>query len=214
MSYLIEYTDFIGYWGITSSTYNSDELQDYIDQFEKQISTELFGKATFKDMKISPLQQKYVDLLDNGYKELLLGWIYFYYVRDNFENTSTGNFVLNAENSSNIGNSFNYSVCKARYNNGTFNWNDYTTDFLQDYGTITEEVLSSVTIGQTSTLTVESTEYLKDGDSVFIGMDKFIVSNLTAATIDITTSTDYTGEMLTWHPFGSEFSTLKKPSII
>lgn len=215
MSYLIDIdSDYVGYWSISTSTYSSDDFETFIDQYEKMGIEYIFGKKVYKDIKNDPDQQKYIDLLDNGFKEYLLGYTYFGYIRDNFEQTNVGNVVLNAENSTGVGNAFNSSISVSRFNTGVCQFNQYTLEFLEDYGQIDEEVISSVESGGVSTLTVSDTKYLKNGDTIEIGLDEFTVSNVTATTFDITTTIDYTGEVATWYPFGEDYKTTKQNLII
>lgn len=215
MAYLIDIdSDFVGYWSIVASTYNSGDFEMYVDHFEKLACQEVFSKSMYKDVVADATQDKYTDLLDNGFKEYLLGYIYFGYMRDNFENTTVGAMQVNASNSTGVGNSYNASISISRFNAGVLQFNDYTLEFLEDNGVISEEVISISETGGVSTLTLESTKYLKDGDKVCIGLDEFTVSNVTSTTIDITTTTDYTGQVVTWYPFGDEYTETKLNAII
>lgn len=101
------------------NSYQEVKLQSYIDRYEKEYLIDLMGVALYKlfiDDLVSglPATQIYIDIYNEilqeidgvslsnfGMKEMIKGFIYFHYVRDNFiKQTTTGNVVMDSENSS------------------------------------------------------------------------------------------------------------------
>jgi hypothetical protein len=122
-------TDFSGKWELAKS--NNDKIDDYILEYEEQYLTELLGKELY-DLFVDdldagiPQEQIYKDIFDpftlkinqvvytsKGMKKMLLGLIYFQYVRDNrIKQSMNGAVEQETEVSVKSDNTFLYS----RYN--------------------------------------------------------------------------------------------------
>jgi hypothetical protein len=92
-------TDFVGKWKLAKS--NNDLIDEYIDEYEESYLIELLGKE-LSDLFVAdlvggvPQTQIYIDIFNpfsleinqaiatsKGIKKMLLGLVYFQYVRDN-----------------------------------------------------------------------------------------------------------------------------------
>jgi hypothetical protein len=138
MAKIIKSTDFVGKYAISQNSLGSNVLNAFIEKYEKQYLYDLLGKElaelflsdittpfTPPDTQIyldifNPLTVDYYteELNSNGIKEMLLGFIYFEFVRtQTVKNTLTGNVIgqnevsLQAEwNSTNIYLNYNEGV--------------------------------------------------------------------------------------------------------
>lgn len=118
MGILIDSDDFVGVFELAQGTYIDADIDAYIDQREKDILVNLLGVELFdlfeadlvSQVPATPIYETiynsfYIDddscvRSSDGMKKMLLGLIYFYYVRDDSSvNTAMGNRVNNAENS-------------------------------------------------------------------------------------------------------------------
>ncbi len=106
MGLLISSNDFTGKWSLAKS--NEDSIDEYIEEYEEKFLTELLGKELFDlfvadlsgyvaDVSVGvPVDQIYLKIFNpftekirgyvvasEGMKRMLVGLIYFYYVRDN-----------------------------------------------------------------------------------------------------------------------------------
>ena len=116
MGILIDSEDFVGKWAIAQDDYSTDRLDEYITTFEKQYLVYLLGVELFDLFQadlvaqvpqtarfVSIFNEFYID--DNscvfhseGMKKMLLGMVYFQYVRDNdIKQTPSGTFKNNSE---------------------------------------------------------------------------------------------------------------------
>lgn len=137
MAEIINIADFeTGIFKIPTSTYQENDLQSYIDRYEKRYLTELLGVNLY-DLFVAdlvagvPVTAEYVkifnpiseevngcDIFSEGMKFTICGLIYFHYVRDNITRLTTGGAKRttsdNSENiqalSANIGMRWNESV--------------------------------------------------------------------------------------------------------
>jgi len=86
---------FIGFYNIDFSDI-ADDFTAYAEQLEKQVLTDLFGKAMADDIIADPTKQEYVDL---ELVEILKNFFYFYYLRDRESYSATlGEFESAAQN--------------------------------------------------------------------------------------------------------------------
>jgi hypothetical protein len=151
MGLLIQSDDFTGKWDLAKS--NEDKIDDYIEEYEEMYLTELLGKDLFDlfaaDVNLTtrepatPIYQKIfepftVDI--NGYiysseglKKMLLGFIYFQYVRDNrVKQTMNGAIDQQTE----VGTASDYTFLYPRYNKAVQTYSAiqaYIYDNLTDY---------------------------------------------------------------------------------
>jgi hypothetical protein len=155
MGILINSDDFVGVFELSQGTYQDDDIDAYIDQREKDILVNLLGVELFDlfeadlvaQVPATPIYQTIYNpfqfdddscvRLSDGMKKMLLGLIYFYYVRDDSSvNTAMGNRVNDAENSRESNSSERGLV--QRYNKAidtyqSIQW--YICDFKTDYPT-------------------------------------------------------------------------------
>ncbi len=123
MGKIVRTSDFIGKYAISQNSFNITDLQAFIDKYEKEYVYDLLGIALGKlflnDITTNfsePETQKYNDLYNSmyedntgsyngeirsdGVKEMLLGFIYWEFVKSNTSNnTITGNVVMQNETS-------------------------------------------------------------------------------------------------------------------
>lgn len=138
MSKIIRTTDFVGIYAISQNSNSTAVLQSYIDKFETLYIYDLLGKA-LGDLFLADINPAYSnpatakflaiynslsidfsnnEVRSNGIKEMLLGFIYFEYVRKNtVKNTLVGNLIAQNEvsqqadwNSTNIYQNYNEAV--------------------------------------------------------------------------------------------------------
>ena len=142
MSKIIRTTDFVGMYAISQNSNSTAVLQSYIDKYETLYIYDLLGKE-LGDLFLAdigtpfnpPLTAKYLTIYNalsidfvnmearsNGIKEMLIGFIYFEYVRKNtVKNTLVGNVIAANEVSSqsdwnNTNIYFNYNEAVRTYN--------------------------------------------------------------------------------------------------
>lgn len=122
---IVNNADFVGKFELSINQYTTDKIDAYIERYEPYYLTMLLGKE-LKDLFISdldvnnvPQTTKYQTIynalsidLDNkiifsyGIKEMLLGFIYYHYCKDEtIKQTPVGSVKPNTENSTNVGTS-------------------------------------------------------------------------------------------------------------
>lgn len=119
MGILISSADFVGKYAISTNNFTSEELDAFISQNEKSLLVELLGcdlEALFEADLIDgvPQSAEYLAIYNEfcydestcgivqsfGMKDMLAGFIYFLYARDQaFPNTITGNKKTRSTNS-------------------------------------------------------------------------------------------------------------------
>ena len=151
MGILIDTDDFVGKWNIAVDDYSEDRLNDYIDTFEKQYLVYLLGVELFDlfqaDLVLQvPQTARFVSIFNEffiddgscvfhseGMKKMLLGMIYFQYVRDNdIKQTPSGTY----KNTSELANSF------PSFNSVVQRWNQS----IENYQTIQWYICDNPTI--------------------------------------------------------------------
>lgn len=142
-----------GFYKIGSNCFSEDDLQDYIDRFEKSYLIDLLGCELYNlfvsDLDGStppvPLTQRFIDIYDpiciddtsvcnktlksDGIIEMLKGFVYFHYVRDfKFKPTVTG-VVINTNEVSREAEAFEIS------NGVAERWNEAVKSYssIRDY---------------------------------------------------------------------------------
>jgi hypothetical protein len=204
MSIFLNINDFKGRYRISTSSYNQQTFQDYIDQIEEQVIIDTFDLAFYLDAETTPTKDKFTDLLENGYKEYLLGSVYFYYMRDNFTPTSTGNVKLNNSNSTNIPDGTTIGISKDRYNLGVSAFNTYTTDFLNENAVKSELIDSTIDLGGGQyRLFLNDIEYLYANDTITIDKVDYTVQSVNDldSSVVILANEDLSGRKAIWLPF-------------
>lgn len=221
-------SDFVGVVFIADAkdtTYGASTIQEYIDEFEPIYLRMILGDKHFSEIRDqSPLDQKYIDLIDGndytdvddefrtslGLKEVLKNLIYTEYVKENWLNTLSGNTRSINANSKAVTPAANKQIVYSRYNYGTLVYNNDVLPFLENYQDIAEDIVSSVDNGGGSyTINVISTLYLVDGDTVRIDGIDYVITNLVADTsFDISGAVlglDFAGNEAEYKPFDTVF---------
>jgi hypothetical protein len=160
MGILIDADDFVGKWAIAQDDYSTDRIDEYITTFEKKYLVELLGVELFDLFQadlvaqvpqtaiyISIFNEFYIDdgscvFHSEGMKKMLLGMIYFQYVRDNdIKQTPSGTF----KNTSELANAFpSFNQVVQRWNQstdtfGVIQW--YICDNPTDYPTYNGQLI-------------------------------------------------------------------------
>ena len=94
---MINTTDFTGKWAIAQNSFS--KLQDYIDRYESKYLVDLMGKELADDFIADPSDAKWDDLkaIGFGLTSLLVGFVYFEYVRDLPFRVTNGNVMYTQE---------------------------------------------------------------------------------------------------------------------
>jgi hypothetical protein len=79
---MIQTSDFTGKWAIAQNSFT--KLQPYISRYEDRILVDLFGKELADEFLTDPDDEIWDDLKEIGYglTSLVVGFVYFEYVRD------------------------------------------------------------------------------------------------------------------------------------
>lgn len=208
MSYLININDFKGRYRIAVSSFNTLKFQDYINQVEQQIIVEDFGINFYDDIEDNVSKDKYQDLIKSGYKDYLLGSVYFYYQRDAFLSTSTGNVKINNSNSVNVPDAMNGAIAKDRYNLGVNYYNKGALDFLNDNAVKSLLIKTANDLsGGLMFLEVAEIEYLYVNDIISINRVDYVVQNVDTIndSITILATGIKAGQKVIYLPFESTY---------
>ena len=111
---LVDKSDFKGKWEVAQNNFSN--LDSYIERYEKAILVDLMGEDLADDFISDPADTKWDDLKDVGFglTSLLVGFIYFEYVRDlPFRVTNQGVVYQLDENASQV---ITVLALKQRYN--------------------------------------------------------------------------------------------------
>lgn len=213
------------------STQKGSQFDEYITEYEREYLTELINVEVYNDIKDNdPIAQKYTDLIDGvqytddngdlidyrGLKRMLLRFIYAEYNADNFQ-TSIGGNVRSVNENSTVLNAENYVIVKQRFNEAVSMYRDEVYKFLDEHETLKQEITNSVVGGGFTTYSVDSTQYLYDGDTVTINGTEYTITNVvTDTSFDITgVSNDFTGQEAIYTPFYEiEFKNIKYSGLI
>lgn len=134
MANILDITDFdAGKAKINYNSHQEVDLQAYIDRYEKQYLIDMLGVTEYNSLIADlvsgvPQSAQFVviynplaveidscNLTTNGMKEMLKGFVYFHYVRDNMvQQTTVGSKSTESENSSNI--SATSALIQSRFN--------------------------------------------------------------------------------------------------
>lgn len=120
MGIIISNTDFIGRWKIAQSGETTKDLNEFISKYEQFYLVQLLGKELFDLFAADlidkvPQTQRFIDIFEEfyrdeescvyhsqGMKAMVLGFVYFHYVRaQRIANTTQGNVISMVETSEN-----------------------------------------------------------------------------------------------------------------
>jgi hypothetical protein len=157
MSKIIKTTDFVGIYAISQNSNSTTVLQSYIDKYETLYIYDLLGKelgdlflADISPAYSNPATLKYLTIYNslsidfinnevrsNGIKEMLIGFIYFEYVRKNtVKNTLVGNII--AANEVSTQSDWNNTNIYLNYNEAVRTYNSIQTYIEQNLGNYPE----------------------------------------------------------------------------
>jgi len=216
--------DFIGFWKINSSPFQSEYLQDYLNQWQDKFIRYIISPDAFVEIDDDGfVKQKWVDLFEGvpvyfnnacntklyqeGVTKALKGLLYFVYVKDRmFDPTESGNVEPLQEVSNRTNNVHNGMIAAIRWSNAISVLGEQILPFIDNYETITEPITSSVDNGGGSyTINVNSTFYLSNNETVTINGTEYTTSNLVIDTsFDISGAViglDFTGDNVVYHPY-------------
>ncbi len=213
MAIFINIDDFVGRYRLAVSTYNKEDFNSYLDQVVRQTLTYDFDTSFYDEAINDHSKSKFQDLLNNGYKDYLITTSYFYYQRDAFLHTSSGNVKINNSNSVNVPNPMNGAIASDRYNLGVNFFNNKSLPFLNENSNYKIEITntSDISIG-VKRLTAVGIKYLYAGDLVKInGLDYEVISiDNSSSTIDVYSTESLTGYYVTYEPFNKNLFCEKK----
>jgi len=124
----ITVADFIGKFELHTGMYVQSNIQAYIDKYEKRYLIELLGATLYADFIANQVDPEFVKIIDpfdedhdfciissDGIKSMLLGFVYFEYLKDlTNQITPVGNVRPVGENSADV--STLYTMMYGRYN--------------------------------------------------------------------------------------------------
>lgn len=183
---------FVGEISLSRISYNSNDLQLYLDEAVKEVIETQLGNIAFTEIKNNDYQ-KWNDLIngvdwtdsdDNqrsfyGLKKVIYYYAYFMYVRDHFENSPDSNVNNNFENSTNLGSNQNRLFAIDRLNKSADIYNETILPFIDNYKSI-KEVAIDITNPDANTyrFELESIKYLVVGDRFKTDKGIFKVENI------------------------------------
>ncbi len=187
----ISTSDFVGSLRISSD--NFGDLQNYIDEFYPQYLEYILGVGAVLDATNNDLQ-KWDDVLNGvtyyndlcvatqrltGAVQMCRQFIFFEYIKNDYEASSTGLVVNMNENSNSINPLTVQYVARDKYNKSISQINSELSLFIDNYTdyTVTINGISDIGGGVLS-IETNSTLYLYDGDSVTINGTDYVVSNV------------------------------------
>jgi hypothetical protein len=209
--------DYIGHLQVSTS--KSTNLDFYIADLEPEYLKLLTNNNVYSDINsiVGTLPQKYLDLINGveytdsnsdlqifqGIKPLLLRFIYAKYNQDNFQ-TSIGGNVRSSNENSTVLTAENTSIVIQRYNEAVSLYRDEVVCFLEEYEILNPSITQTGTTAGVTTVSVASTKYLSDGDTVTINNVDYVVSDVvTDVSFDVIAASFVVnaGDKLTYKPF-------------
>ena len=187
--------DFTGVLSLSLGQLSATKYDEYISYWEKFYIKDLFsGKAYIEIRDLSPLSQKYIDLINGcdwydsgndeyhtltGFKEILRHWIYYRISADNFQPTPVGKRQNKNENSINVSDGANREIIYQKYNHGIELYIGELVPFINEFAILTKEIDGYIDLGG-GLYEIESsdTKYLVNGDNVSINNVLYEVSNV------------------------------------
>jgi len=190
----ITYQDFTGLFRISQAQVLRPDLEAFISEKYATFVREIIGDQAYIEIRDeSPLiKQKWLDLFNGsdyfnnctdkmetqrGLKRVVLGVIYFYWMRDSgVVNTPTGNQRNKNSNSNNVNGGV---FARNRYNTVIREMSEEIYPFIENYSNVDGFVESSIDLGANEyTINVSDTTYLYEGDTVKIDNISYSISNL------------------------------------
>lgn len=119
---MINTTDFTGKWAIAQNSFT--KLQPYIDRYEDRYLVDLMGKELADEFLVDPNDAIWDDFkaIGFGLTSLLVGFVYFEYVRDLPYTVTNKNVIYTLEE--NGGNVISAFVLCQRYNECVTDWRE------------------------------------------------------------------------------------------
>lgn len=217
--------DFVGFWKINTNTYQSEYLQNYLDQFQDQFIRYIIGADAWVEVNTAGItsKQKWEDLFNgvasylntdcdkklyqSGITETLYGLLYFVYVRDRmFDPTNSGNVEPLQEVSNRTNNVHNGIIAATRWNNAVAKLKYEILLFIDNYEEVSSQITSSVDNGGGAyTINIDSTFYLSNDEIVNINGIEYTTSDIVADTSfdisDAVIGLDFTDDKAIWNPY-------------
>lgn len=191
-------TDFTnGPFRVSQNADVTTQLNAYISEFERHYILILLNAAMYAEIRDnSPIHSKYTDLINGaewtdsdgdtytfrGLKHALKYFVYYHYVGDNFNSTPVGNVRNLPETAQQVTEGQNTQIAFNRFNTGVDYYNE-CKEFVDYYERIDEDIVSAVeSPAGTYTVTVASTKYLEDGDTITYNNTEYTVSSVVTDT--------------------------------
>ena len=228
MSKFIQASDFKtdNRYSITVNIEQGQALQDYVDTCESTSLRDLLGDRLYNaliadlDVNNDPQSEKWIDFVNGvtytpvddldldviylGIIEMLKGFCYFDYSRDNqTRHTGIGVRKLRGENSEQPGQGQMPMVLISKYNRAIDLYHAAQC-FLFEYESRTVEAQSYSEVAGTYTFNTTDTKYLQVGDVVTIESEEYTVTAVVAGvSFDFVAATGltFTNLNLQWYPF-------------
>ena len=139
---ILKTSDFVGFFDVSQNKFTKVDLEAYILKYEHQYLEEMLGcdlaALLIADLDIVtniPITQRFLDIWNSfcddtfrctclfyrstGIKDMLKSFVYFHFVRDQFQkNTIAGNVVAKSEVSTQLDYNTQQGNTNERYNNG------------------------------------------------------------------------------------------------
>lgn len=199
MASIVQIADFKGEINITQSKFSTTDIQDFIDRYEELVLKDLLGDDLYLKFKNdgydSPTRQRYIDLLNGvvyadsnnsdynvdfkGMKDMLRFFVFYYYlINQPYQNTMIGTVKGVSRNAENPARDIVNSLAFSRYNKGVELY-DGVIKFVEHENCRELDITSIVDqTGDVYLVTLPSTKYILDGDTVEINNKDYTVSNL------------------------------------
>lgn len=203
MASIVSISDFQGEINITQSKFQTTDIQDFIDRYEEKVLKDLLGDDLYLKFKNdgyeSPSRQRYIDLLNGvvwadsnnsdynvdykGLKPMLRYMIYYYYlINQPYQNTMVGTVKGVSRNAENPARDIINSLAFDRYNRGV-EYYEAAIKFIEHENCQEIDITSIVDqTGNIYLVSLASTKYIANGDTVKINNTDYVVSNLIADT--------------------------------
>lgn len=209
----ITFDDFKGFYKLTLNQFKEEDLAEYIPEFIESYIRYIVGDGAFTDIKNQDFQ-KWNDLVNGvdfvnedkervtlvGLKKLLVGFIFFEYVRDNFTTTVTGRVKGKSENSERATDIEVANIARSRFNRLVTPFNMSMKNFLEVNEALISLIGESVDLlDNRYLLTLDNPVYLNTGQKIEVGVDEYTVIEIQLFAIDAgATGLDFTGDQVIW----------------
>lgn len=216
----IQVSDFTGFIKINQNSFRTEKAENLFDEFYPQIVEDFLGLAFLTDVEnLVTLPQKYLDLFNGGgtyenickkqtlkqpvFLDVVKRVLYFYWVRDDSMNTTSGQSFNDVQNAAMLDRNQIASDVSLRYNNAVRLFNSRVIPFLDNYKDYESDITSITDLGGGIVqINTTDTIYLADGDTVVIGNKEYEVSNLADnVSFEITATFTSVPTVFTYNPF-------------